>query len=159
MLDGSDTEPEEPIVEEQEVQEEQPDLDLSGLLDVSDAEHEEPIVKEQEVQETNEESSHSYETNTTEQDNVDVDKKLEENKQAEKESPETSDDKRQGVLQKDIKQHYEPKIDFSDIDPMFGEAPTFDAEAIQRAYNESKNNKELIKDKKPKKLFGKQRRS
>ena len=63
------------------------------------------------------------------------------------------------MLQKDIKQHYEPKIDFSDIDPMFGEAPTFDAEAIQRAYNESKNNKELIKDKKPKKLFGKQRRS
>ena len=185
LLDSSDAEIDEPVVEEQEVQEEQPELDLSGLLDSSDAEIDEPVVEEQEVQEEQpelylqnsidksktkaeehiedvnvqvevikESNSNLDKTITTEQD-----ENPEKQKQDEIESEDIADNEQQVVLHKELRQHYQPRIDFSDIDPMFGEAPTFDAEAIQRAYSEFKKTNEIRKDKKPKKLFGKHKRS
>ena len=184
-LDSSEDEVEEPILEEQEIQEEQPELDLSGLLDSSDAEIDEPVVEEQEVQEEQpelylqnsidksktkaeehiedvnvqvevikESNSNLDKTITTEQD-----ENPEKQKQDEIESEDIADNEQQVVLHKELRQHYQPRIDFSDIDPMFGEAPTFDAEAIQRAYSEFKKTNEIRKDKKPKKLFGKHKRS
>ena len=184
-LNSSEDEAEEPILEEQEIQEEQPELDLSGLLDSSDAEIDEPVVEEQEVQEEQpelylqnsidksktkaeehiedvnvqvevikESNSNLDKTITTEQD-----ENPEKQKQDEIESEDIADNEQQVVLHKELRQHYQPRIDFSDIDPMFGEAPTFDAEAIQRAYSEFKKTNEIRKDKKPKKLFGKHKRS
>ena len=184
-LDSSASETEKPVVEEQAVQEEQPELDLSGLLDSSDAEIDEPVVEEQEVQEEQpelylqnsidksktkaeehiedvnvqvevikESNSNLDKTITTEQD-----ENPEKQKQDEIESEDIADNEQQVVLHKELRQHYQPRIDFSDIDPMFGEAPTFDAEAIQRAYSEFKKTNEIRKDKKPKKLFGKHKRS
>lgn len=155
LLDSSNDKTDEPVVEEQEVQEEQPELDLSGLLDSSDAEVEESVEDVNiQVEEIEEYRRNLDETITTEQDEVIVNEAPDENKQDVTESLEVTDDKRANGMQNDIK-HYEPRIDFSDIDPMFGEAPTFDAEAIQRAYNESKKNKKISNVQKTKKLFGK----